>query len=409
MCRNLNALGADTRVSTGYFLTWFIAFYLALTLFEIPHLTWGSELADTPEDTNTVYGLRTAATFLGAILFYTLPLLPIFATNAFTPQTLQWAVPVAGFLMLITLYISMQLVPTGQSTARQAEQASAIQNHDLKAANRPAPKQDTRWVLMRILLANKPFLLFLGAFFLSGTGVGCCVALLFIYIDSYLSLGEHFALVSLLSIAVATLSLGLWRQLATYLGKRQAWAISTAVVVVGLLGITVLVPGESGLLPLMLVMILINSGLAGSGILPPSILSDIIDYSTWKFRIDRAATHFSIYTLVVKANAAMGGALGLAIAGWYGFEPALSTQSADALFGVKLAMGWLPAFMVLISIVFIVLIPINAHRHSIIRRRLDARAARSLMVASRSFKNTLPTNTESQSTDKFMQTQAVIE
>ncbi|MDB4032586.1 MFS transporter, partial [Porticoccaceae bacterium] len=69
---------SDTRISKMYFLGWFLAFYLSFTLFEIPHLAWGGEIAKNSLQKNSIYTFRTLFMFLGHILFFLLPLLPVF-------------------------------------------------------------------------------------------------------------------------------------------------------------------------------------------------------------------------------------------------------------------------------------------------------------------------------------------
>ena len=106
------------------------------------------------------------------------------------------------------------------------------------------------------------------------------------------------------------------------------------------------------------------------------MLSDIVDYSTLKYGTYRGSTYFSLYLFTYKAVFALGAALGLAIAGWYGFDPSNINHTNTQVTGLKLAMVWIPSLFVLVSIIFIVLCPITEKRHSIIRRGLDRRNTR---------------------------------
>jgi len=77
-----------------------------------------------------------------------------------------------------------------------------------------------------------------------------------------------------------------------------------------------------------------------------------------------------------KSAGALGTGLGLAIVGWYGFDATLSVQTEDgAIAGLTLATAWIPASIMLLSCLAIVNIPLTAHRHSIVRRRLDSQEA----------------------------------
>lgn len=352
-------LNTATSVSTTYFLGWFLTFYLAWTIVEIPHLAWGSELAGSTKAKNKLYSLRAMSTYLGILLFYLVPFVPFFPDNSFTPQTLKWAAIAAGLFLLPALYFCVKLTPNGSHVPSQWS------------------RQDNLWLLRTEILANKPFLLFIIAFALYGMGaVGMFFTLMFIYIDTYLGLGEYFAVLSVIGICCGLLSIIFWWWLANRVAKKNVWIMGLICYVLGVLGASFLEPGKVSILALAVVMIAAYVGSTPVVALSPSLLADIIDFSTWKFGADRAATYFSLYTLVLKTSTAIGGAMGFGLAGWYGFEPTVVEQTAKAIFGLRLATCWLPSLLMLISILVMALVPMDARRHGIIRRHLDKIAAR---------------------------------
>ena len=72
----------------------------------------------------------------------------------------------------------------------------------------------------------------------------------------------------------------------------------------------------------------------------------------------------------------IGGAISLGIAGFYGFDAALSAFSSEMIFGLKLGIGYLPAVIIIAGLFNIGLVPIDARQHKIILRRLAERARR---------------------------------
>ena len=351
-------------VSASYFLGWFLAFYLGYTLFEIPHLAWGGELASSSSEKNTVYGWRSLSWFLGALLFFAMPLLPIFESNAFTPQTLRWSALTAGCLMLPLLYLCVRQVPCIGDINDSKKGATAY------------PEESALNRLRVSILKNPPLLYFLAALLFSGIGTGMWFTLVFIFVESHLGLGENFALTYTTCFGISILTLGIWSKLANLLSKQIVWSLSLSMLAVGILGSSLLPPGEASQNSLLLYMTVIYSGFAAQSIMVFSLLSDIIDYSKWKFGGDQAASFFSLYTLMSKTNVALGGAAGLALVEWYGFDASSRVQDAEAVLGLNLAMVWVPVPMLLISLIFISLIPINARRHRIVRNRLDISIAR---------------------------------
>ena len=82
---------------------------------------------------------------------------------------------------------------------------------------------------------------------------------------------------------------------------------------------------------------------------------------------------FSIQALMKKVQLAVGGALGFAIVGWFGFDVQAAEQTELSLIGLHLRVSWAPTVFVLLAMVFIPLMPLNEARMAIIRRKLRAR------------------------------------
>ena len=369
-----NAVDTSTVVSTPYFLTWFLLFYLAWSLLEIPHLAWAAELAPSSQAKNKIYSLRLLSNHLGKLCFYLVPFLPFFASREFTPYTLQWSAVAAGLLMLFALYLCVTRTPNGPRVYRR----------------RPI-KDKSLWALRLEVMANKPLLLFFIAFSLFGCGSGMWYTLIFIVVDSYLKLGHHYALVALIGLVASIVILGVWYWLANQLGKKFVLGASAFLYASGAMITGFLEPGQTDIVTLFLVMLLIY--MSAIPAIASSLLAEIIDYNTWKFGTDRSATYFALFTFAAKTAAAIGGSLGLGIAGWYGFDATAAEQTESAVFGLHLAACWLPAVLMLLSIVAFGLIPINTHRHQIIRRRLDARTLRENRQAAPQLENKTPLQT----------------
>ena len=362
----INATAPYTPISSWYFLVSLTLFYLAWTIFEIPHLAWGCELATSNQNRTAIFSLRALGVFLGYLLFYAIPFLPIFDNKGFTPQTLIWLVLMGAILMPLILYYSIKTVPA-QKSGHEPQNLSI---------GKPVVKTNL-YVLWPILTNNKPLLLFLAAFFFSGAGAGMTSGMMYIFADSYLGLGEHLPLVYFLCMFIGTLSIWGWNNLATVFSKIIAWGLGAVIIIIGVLATHLLVPGESGWLSLLFVSSLLSIGSAANIVLAPALLSDIIDYGTWKFGQDYAGTYFSLYTLITKANFAIGGAISLGVAGAFGFDATALNHSLGQIFGLHLGLVYIPAFTVSVSLIFIILTPLTNRRYQVIRRRSDGREARS--------------------------------
>ena len=365
--------GPPDHVTTVYFSCWFILFYLGWTLFEIPHLAWGGELSGHSTGKTKIYSFRNAAGYSGLVLFYAIPLLPFFDTTEITPETLRWSAIAAGLLMLPLLYECIKRVPD---------------HCGLVYINKPIDKnisvekyqngtQNLR-LLLDFILHNKPFMIFLGLWTFSQIGIGLWYGLIFIYVDVYLDLGDQFAGIFLLAFVIGIIATPVWYKVAAWSGKKNAWLLATVLVAISFVYTGLLTPNTASFSDLVTIKVLNTLGFVCITILSPSMLSDIVDYATWKTGTHRTATYFSIFLFSGKAANALGVALGLAIAGGYGFDPTAPIHTESGVFGLRLAIAWLPLLFIGISAIFATFIPINAHRHAIIRRRLEVREVRIL-------------------------------
>jgi Na+/melibiose symporter-like transporter len=138
----------------------------------------------------------------------------------------------------------------------------------------------------------------------------------------------------------------------------------------GIVSLGLLEPNNTSFPFLVGAYLMATVGAAAINIAAPSILSDIVDYSEWRFGANFSGSFFSLYTLVIKANLALGVALAFFVAGWYGYDPSASEHTPESIVGLRMAVAWLPASLAVLSVLFIALIPINARRHSVITRRL---------------------------------------
>lgn len=348
-------------VSIFYFIFWYSFAYLSLKFFDIPHLAWPHDLSSDFKVRTKLYGLRSLAIFFGSLLFFGLPQLPIFSTTEITPGTLRWAVGIATILLFFTLYFCLMYVP------EKSDVSNALADDDLSKGLSP----------FQLIFLNKPLLLFLLAILFSGFGVGMWGAIFYIYIDSYLNLGDKFSLVYVLGLALSMLALGAWYKFSNRFGNIVTWFLGVALMAVGIFFFGYLKPETGRFYNLFFVIAIFNIGSASHNIMAPSFLGKIVDYGNHRFGGDHAAFYFSVFTMVTKMNFALGSAAALGLAGWYGFDPAsASGHSVEAVWSLKLAVAWIPTSSILIALMVIWHLPLNDRRHAIIMKRLDRQKRR---------------------------------
>ncbi len=347
----------EGTVTVSYFVFWYMAFYLAVTLFMIPHLAWGGELSTSSIERTRVMGFRLLGNNTGIIIYLIIPLLPFMASREITPETIRYSVLTSFLLILPCLYILLRVVPRGGP----APEALRRPDHPLQT--------------IRALASNKPLLLFLAASLFFCLSLGMFYGVLFIVADAWLGLGEHFAGLYLFHLLVATLLIKPTVWLTNRMGKRFVWGVS---ILLGLcclpIAMTLLHGGEHALILFYLLQLFLGLSNTTGAVAYLSLLPDIIDYDTLKTGRERSASYFSVQSFLAKlSSTTLGFPLGGAILGFYGFDPAHPTHTEKTLLGFQFAMGWIPAILFAFALVLVFIFPINTHRSNIIRRRLDSR------------------------------------
>lgn len=352
----------------AYFTIFLLAFYFSWTLFEIPHLAWASELAATSDEKVQIFSYRSIAGYMGLILFYTVPLLPIFETQAITPETLKLSVIAAGLLMIFLLTVSSRASNSGNKTSQKS----------IKFGRKYGgmETQNDSYNFVHSVLKNKPLLVFLCSFLLISTSSMMWYSLIFLYVDSYLGAGDQFAEMFLLAFVIGILSVPIWQRIATTLGNKFTWGIATLFLISSYLFTGFLTPANTNFAALATLKIIQTLGLTCMSIVAFAMLCEIIDYSEWKYRNKKRAVYFAMHAFLYKSTAALATALGLSVAGWFGFDASADTHSQHSVFGISLAIAWLPPVFAALGLVFLMISPINKRRHDILHRRLVSRETR---------------------------------
>ena len=350
------------NVSIVYFAGWSLAFYLAATVYNIPLMAWASEMTADPKDRTLLFTLLLGVGQVGGLLFYLVPFLPIFATSEITPETLKVSVLIGAVLMLPSLYISLRFAPNGHAP---------IEKNPAKPSVYDAGRQ-----FIAAVKNNRPFQLFVAAYMCLGLGLGMWAGLFFIYVDAFLGLGDQFATISVAGMVIGLLITPVCYKLTTLLGKRTTWMISSCVVLFGVFYTGTLNPGDATVIHLLILQTILIAGGVFGGVIAPAMLSDTIDYGALVDGVDRNGLYFSIFTLLVKMQGALGAAMGLALAGWFGFDATAAEQTARGIFGMQLAISWVPLCIASLGLVFIWRTPLNDRRNEIIQRRLAGRIRR---------------------------------
>jgi Na+/melibiose symporter-like transporter len=339
-----------------YLIAWLILFYLGWTMVYIPYQSWGAELATGFTERSRVAGFREAGSFLGYLLATLVPMVALvwFAgiavpTYGQTAQTIGWF-----FMLTLPLFVAFCVAKVPR---RELLHGSHI-----------------GWgEMFRLLGRNKPFLRLLVAYVFDRLGMGVYFALFPFLLQYALGVLQAFLILSVVISVASLVFVPLWVSLARRVGKHRAYCLANVVTIVGYAGLYFAWPGSVAFL--VAVYAVIGLGNSGTMVLPGSMTADAVDYDELRSGAQQAGAHMAFLAFVMKIGLA-GGALGLFAASAIGFQATAGVHSPESIHGLRIAVAWLPAVLVVPAILLMWNFPLDARRHASIRRRLERRSAR---------------------------------
>lgn len=339
-----------------YFMLWSTVVYIGWTLIAIPHGAWGAEISGNYDERSKVATVSGMVGAVGGTLFFAAPIFLPFDTEEITPEVLRYIGYATMVFVPISVWAAVSFAPAGK----------------------PVTSFDTGlWDTIKGIWRNKPFMLFLAIFTLQGVALGIYSALLYPFVDGYLHIGDMISRIIILATIANFVSIPVWLWVCNRYGKHLAWAIGSATTNLVLLAFLFLNPGPESYVPVLVINIIYGLLSSCASVCYPSILADIIDYGTLKTGSNRAGSYQAIVLLVVKSTAAIGGSIALSMVGFFGFSTeagAVNDQWANT--GLLLTFIGLHTLLQMIAIPLIWYFPIDKRRQQIIRKRVEARAAR---------------------------------
>ena len=343
-------------ISVTYFAIWFVLFYLFLTMAEIPFSAWQMELSRDYDQRARIATFRTVFSLIGSLVFASVPLLPVFPTSEFTPETLQYVA--WGLIVLLPplVLVAVVVVPQGKKVAVK-ESFSLV---------------DLYWSIRR----NRPFLHLFACFLIIGIAGGVFMTAEFMYVDTYLRAGDKYPYIMIAGSIISIMTMPFWLKMMKKFGKHRTWSVATAVGGIAILFQVFLEPGMDVFIPLLLIFGIATAVLACSVVASMAMLGDTIDYDLLRTGVNRAGQYFSFLALIMKANAAIGGGIAFYLLGHFEYDPqAVMHDDASAL-GMKITCIFIPPLFYFLGAALIWVAPINRRRQEIIKKRIESLAER---------------------------------
>ncbi|MEM7280000.1 MAG: MFS transporter [Pseudomonadota bacterium] len=371
--------GMSTSFYFWYFLVISIIFYLTYTVFVTPWVALGYELTPDYHERTRLMGVQN---FLGQTAYLVTPyLLAIMTTTSLFDNMVDGAGGLAIIIGIIVMVLGV--IPAIFLRERFVDVATTDENGNTvqRVSKLDVIKDNVKGFFhgFATTVKSKPFLKLCLATFLVFNGFILIAAFQSYVIIYYVFGGDteagatwvgHSGLVQGLT-AYAVIAFATW--LATKIGKRRAFYITTGVSIIGYaLKWVCYVPGVPWLV--LIPAPLMAFGLGGLFTLIPSMIADVVDLDELNTHQRREGMYGSIFWWVVKLGqsvAILGGGILLNVTG---FDVALEgNQTERALFLMRLFDVLIPCIASAVAIWAIATFSITEKKAHEVRQQLEER------------------------------------
>lgn len=369
---------------TGPYAEWqYFAYYLIVAILfstfstglGLPHSSLTAELSRDYDERSRLTAYRMGFSLAGSVGGLVVAFI-VFQLLKEAPKTIQYAVFGSTVAIIGLIAVIFCLVGIWRIAIARDRQRLRRQEADEFAA-KPLPLSQQ----LRLMLANKPFVLVCGIYLCSWLAMQFTATVLPFYTQSWLRLpATTFQLLALTVQTTALCLMPLWAWISVRTGKKLVYFVGMSLWLLAQAGLLYLQPGDTKIIFLM--AFIAGFGISVCYLIPNAMLPDVIEYDELTTGRRREGIFFGFCIFLQKTALALGtfivGQL-LAMNGYIASGPhdAVAQQPESALWAIRMAIGPLPALVLIIGMVLAAFYPITKESHRRVVDELDARRRQS--------------------------------
>lgn len=343
--------GVGPTATIAWIFLFDAAFQLCYSLVNIPYGSLSAAMTQDPVDRSKLSGARSIASAVTGVALSAV-IAPQFQDTAADGVRLKFTLTCVGLGVLAIILYLICFANTREVVPRSENRVSL---------------RTTLGMIKR----NKPLLtLCLGAFFLL-SAMFTMNAVGMYYARYVLGNAGWFTFLMLAQTVGTILIASFVPQITARFGKRNGYIAAGLVAIAGYL-LILFMPGGSLLLGI-IAWFLLGVGTGGTNSLMFSMQADTVDYGEWVSNTRAEGGSYSILSFIRKCGQGLGGWVGGAVVAAFGYVAKADTQSAEALQGIRIATGAVPAILAALALVVMFFYRLDADRHAQVVVELNKR------------------------------------
>lgn len=343
--------GVGPTATIAWIFLFDAAFQLCYSLVNIPYGSLSAAMTQDPVDRSKLSGARSIASAVTGVALSAV-IAPQFQDTAADGVRLKFTLTCVGLGVLAIILYLICFANTREVVPRSENKVSL---------------RTTLGMIKR----NKPLLtLCLGAFFLL-SAMFTMNAVGMYYARYVLGNAGWFTFLMLAQTVGTILIASFVPQITARFGKRNGYIAAGLVAIAGYL-LIFFMPGGSLLLGI-IAWFLLGVGTGGTNSLMFSMQADTVDYGEWVSNTRAEGGSYSILSFIRKCGQGLGGWVGGAVIAALGYVAKADSQSAEALQGIRIATGAVPAILAALALVVMFFYRLDADRHAQVVVELNKR------------------------------------
>lgn len=354
--------GFESEIAlAAYYSVAYILYEAAATLVYMPYFALTPELTSDYDERTSLTTYRMFFSILGGLVAFTVPLMIV---GSFNPEN---APKVFTMGLIFGLVAAAPLLLVFFTTREQEAYMTQAQ---------PSIRQS-----LKVTRQNRPFVYGLVIFLMTWVGVEIVQAMLLFYVKYVAVREESNDLIMATIFVTAILALPIWEYTSRKYDKR--WAYIGGIGFWAVVQLVLITVTQSTALPLILVLcFMAGIGVAAAHVIPWAIIPDAIEYGELKYGERHEGIFYSLVTLTRKIATSITLPLVLLLLEWTGYVPNAAAQPDSALWGIRIAIGPIPAVLLLVGIGFAYKYPLTRKKYKEVEAELAQRRAAAQEITS---------------------------
>lgn len=331
-----------------YIAFWGAVLSVGFTASLLPFAAWGAELTGDYQERSRIAAFREGFTLCGTLIAIVLP----FAVGLDSA---------AGFhgLALLGVSVGIMLVVFGSVTVLTVPEPVEYSTSRVSFGSG-----------LKHMVANRPFLRLISAFFLNGLANGIPATLFLYFVSDRLGAPDMRGPLLFLYFAAGIAGVPLAAKAAGRFGKHRSWCWAMLLACASFAVVPALGPGDVA--EFAVICVITGLLLGFDLVLPASIQADVIDVDTLQSGEQRSGVYFAAWSLATKLSLALGVGIVFPLLAYFGFSPAPpQTNTDEALFALAVLYAWLPVVLKGSAIALMWNFPLDARGQCEIRMQIE--------------------------------------